>query len=249
MKVTGKYFDQNAKDYNLAYDKVRDLKSFIFNERKKMVLGMFDLKGGKVLDIGCGPGVYTDRLCESGFEAYGVDPSEEMIRIAKQKGFKNAKFFVGNAENLGFDDGYFDGALCVGVLEYLISIEDGIKEVARVTKPGGIAIFTGPNGSSLLNKFDSLSRGITKYGYDVLKIKALKSAIDHEYNSSLLCRAELDKILKRNGFMIEEWRFHLFRLSFLNKAFPRMALWIAKKMNFTSHPLLAINMIVKCKKI
>lgn len=244
-----KYFDYSAINYNLAYGKINDLKSFIFHERKKIVLDMFDIKSGRVLDIGCGPAVYTDALSEAGHDIYGVDSSEKMIQIAKSKNFKNAKFFVGSVENLKFEDSFFDGVLCVGVLEYLDHIKNGIKEIARVTKQGGVVIFTVPNGLSLLNKLDLLLRNLVKFTYKISKMSILVSIIDYEYRPDLVYKKELNTALERNGFRVEESRFHIFRLSFLNRICPQAALLIAKKMNFVSSPLLATNYVVKCKKI
>ncbi len=248
-KAVNKYFDAHAPDYDSAYLAPRDLRSFIFNERKRIVLDMFDLTSGRVLDIGCGPAVYTDKLSASGYEIYGVDPSEKMVEIARDKNFKNAKFTVGDIEGLAFADNFFDGVLCVGVLEYLKGIDKGIKEAARVTRPGGIAVFTVPNGLSLLNRLELLLRKIIKISYKASKIGAIKSLIDYDYESRLISKKELTRALNKNGFKIEESRFHIFRLSFLNKISPRIALFIAQKMNFVSSPLLAVNYIVKCKKI
>ncbi|MBU1913139.1 MAG: class I SAM-dependent methyltransferase [Candidatus Omnitrophica bacterium] len=247
-ETVNKYFDFSAINYNLAYKKADDVKSFIFHERKRIVLDMFDVKSGKVLDIGCGPAVYTDNLSEAGYEIYGVDSSERMIEIAKSKNFKNAKFFVGTVENIKFADNFFDGVLCVGVLEYLNSIEDGIKEIARVTKHGGIVIFTVPNGLSLLNKLDLLLRNIVKFAYRLLKVNIIKRVMCFDYESKLVYKNELDAVLERNGFKVENSRFHIFRLSFLNKIYPKAVILIAKKMNFISSPLLAINYVVKCRK-
>lgn len=244
-----KYFDHAASDYDSAYGKANNVKSFIFEERKRIVLELFDLKSGRVLDLGCGPGVYTDKLCKAGYEIYGVDASERMIQIARSKGFKDVKFFVGSADSLSFTDNFFEGVLCVGVLEYLDDAGKAIKEIARVTKAGGIVIFTVPNASSLLNKTDFLLRWILKFIYWLFKIDIIKSNIDLDYASKLFFQKELRDILKRNGLKIEESRFHIFRISFLNKIFPKIALEVTKKMNFVSNPLLAINYIVRCRKI
>ncbi|MFA4981137.1 MAG: methyltransferase domain-containing protein [Candidatus Omnitrophota bacterium] len=242
------YFETEAANYNRAYDKVSDLRSFIFDERKRIVMDMFRLKGGKVLDVGCGPAVYTDILSKAGYEIYGVDPSENMIGIAKTKGFENASFFVGTAEDLKFQDGFFDGVICVGVLEYLPDINRAIKEAARVSKHGAIAIFTVPNGTSLLNKLDGVTRGILRSVRRIFKAGFLENAITYGYDTRYISRREIYGSLRKNGFEIEKSRFHIFRLSFLNKLFPKTSLAITKRMNFVSSPFIGIDHIIKARK-
>jgi|GEM_PF-3267749 len=244
-----KYFEHNAADYNRACEKESPgVRSFIFSERKKIVLSMFDVKKGKVLDIGCGPGAYEEDLSETGLEIYGVDPSEEMVRIANSKNLLNSRFSAGSIEKLGFEENFFDGVLCIGVLEYLDKIKAGIKETARVVRKGGVAIFTVPNGSSILNKGDMLLRKISRKIYALTGLRLLGRDIDHRYAYNMISKKELDAILEKNGLCVEDYRFHIFRLSFLNKICPGMSLYISKKMNFISNPLLAANYIVKCRK-
>jgi len=244
-----RYFDNHAVGYNSAYQKKDNTRSFIFSERKKLVLEMLDIGEGRVLDAGCGPGVYTDRLSEAGYEIYGVDASEGMIALARAKHFKNAKFFVGSVDDLKFQDTFFDAILCIGVLEYLKDVEKAIKEAARVIRPGGIAIFTVPNAQSFLNTSNLLARNIVKSVCKLLKIKPPGSLLDYNYELRLFSGKDLDLLLERNGFKIEKARFHIFRLPFLNKIFPEASLYLMKKMNFVSSPFLGINYVVKCRRI
>ncbi len=64
-----KYFDEISLDYQKAYeyDKDNPIRTYIFNERKKIVLSLIDHNGGRLLDIGCGPGVMTSELLKKGF--------------------------------------------------------------------------------------------------------------------------------------------------------------------------------------
>lgn len=242
------YFDTTADGYNRAYNKGDNLRSFIFERRKVIVLGLFDIKKGKILDIGCGPGVYTDRLSRSGYEIYGIDPSEKMVEIAKSKNFPNARFSVGRAEKIDFGDSFFDGILCVGVLEYLNSIEEGVRELSRVAKTGSVAVFTAPNASSILNIIDVALRYAVKALYKITRIGILKNAMDHAYDLRLVKPREIDMLLKKYGFDIEDRVFHIFRISFLNRISPGLSLWLAKKMDFIKNPFLGIDYIVKCRK-
>lgn len=247
MKNIEAYFDKSAAEYGRVYDEGEDLRSFIFSERKRIVFEMFDLPAGRVLDIGCGPAVYTDRLSERGFDIHGVDPSGQMIEIARKKGIKNAQFYVGSIEKLAYGDGFFDGMLCVGVLEYLADLEAGIKEASRVMKKGGIAIFTIPSSSSILNKIDGILFKLAK-GLARLLCLRNNTLVDAEYTLKLIDPNHLKRLLARNGFAVEDCRAHIFRLSLLNKAYPAFSLALARKMNFVSSPLIGINYIVRSRK-
>lgn len=245
------FFNEQAQDYDSKYKKSNDVRSFIFSERKRIVLEMLgrgDLM--RILDIGCGPGVYANELAPRCRELYGVDPARKMIELARFKRPPNAEFSVGGIENLGFADNFFDAAICVGVLEYLEDVERGIEEVARVTKRGGIAIFTAPNAESLLNKLDYWMRVILKLlGRKIVKMDLSMSFMDYDFQPRLLSKRMVESALARHHFRVEVSRFHIFRLSFLNRITPRLSLFLAKRLNFSSNRFFAVNYIVKARKI
>ncbi|MFI5271077.1 MAG: class I SAM-dependent methyltransferase [Candidatus Saccharimonadales bacterium] len=96
-----------------------------------------------VLDVGCGQGTQAIKLAQSGFQVVGIDPSEELLKIAKesssQKGLKNLKFFKGTLEDLPKEVGTdFDVVCCHGVLMYLPDLNESISQLLRLTRPGGI---------------------------------------------------------------------------------------------------------------
>jgi 2-polyprenyl-3-methyl-5-hydroxy-6-metoxy-1,4-benzoquinol methylase len=101
-----------------------------------------DKPGGRALDVGCGVGQVVARLSEDGFEAYGVDVSEPSI--ARAKTFCS-RCQVYDGKRLPFDDGYFDSAGALNVLEHVEEPEDFIKEVVRVVARGGKIVISSPN--------------------------------------------------------------------------------------------------------
>jgi ubiquinone/menaquinone biosynthesis C-methylase UbiE len=89
---------------------------------------------GIYLDIGCGTGNYTIALAEKGVMLHGVDPSEVMLNEAKAK--SNAvQWHLGSAEQIPFNDDFFDGAIATLTLHHWDSLEKGFKEIHRVMKP------------------------------------------------------------------------------------------------------------------
>ena len=100
--------------------------------------------GDRVLDFGCGPGTITvglARAVEPG-EVHGIDMEESQIAMARAAaeagGHANAKFHVGDATALPFDDNSFDVAHCHAVLMHVPDTAGVLSEVKRVLKPGGI---------------------------------------------------------------------------------------------------------------
>jgi len=92
--------------------------------------------GGSFLDIGCGEGRFVRLLTDRGMQGTGVDPVERLVNEAVKRDIKG-DYRVGIGEKLEFPDDRFD--LTVSYLA-LIDIEDfrsAIKEMVRVTKPGG----------------------------------------------------------------------------------------------------------------
>ncbi len=108
----------------------------------KMIEDMALPPGSKVLDIGCGSGIYVEQLLKSGFEVTGVDLTEEMLSATRKRlgiGGNDAgkvHLRLGDVENIPLPDNEFDLVICVGVLTYLISDEKAQAEIRRVMKPG-----------------------------------------------------------------------------------------------------------------
>ena len=98
--------------------------------------------GERILDVGCGPGFYTAELLDrvgSDGSVVGVDQSESMLALAERRcsGHDNVEFKVGEATLIPVEDGAFDAALSVQVLEYVAEATAAIGEMHRALRPGG----------------------------------------------------------------------------------------------------------------
>ena len=98
----------------------------------------------RVLDIGCGPGILTVAIAPLVDEILALDLTPEMIARASSRseelGLRNVRFEVGRAEELPFVDGYFDVVVTRLMLHHLLSPAMAVKEMARVTKNGGLLV-------------------------------------------------------------------------------------------------------------
>lgn len=101
-----------------------------------------EVAGSRVLDVGCGAGQVIQRLCQSGFEAFGVDVSEPNIQRARRYS-ENCQVYDGR--NLPFPDRYFTSTGALNVLEHVEEPEAFIRELVRVTADGGRIVLSSPN--------------------------------------------------------------------------------------------------------
>jgi ubiquinone/menaquinone biosynthesis C-methylase UbiE len=111
-------------------------------------------RGHKLLDIGCGPGIFTQAFWESGFDVTGIDPSPAMLDAAGQRLGHRVDLHQGHAEHLPFDDKQFDYAVFMTVLEFCDDKTEAIREAVRVAQKGVLIGFL--NRSSLHYRFDVL---------------------------------------------------------------------------------------------
>jgi ubiquinone/menaquinone biosynthesis C-methylase UbiE len=94
------------------------------------------------LDVGCGTGNYTIALRAKGYDFTGMDPSAEMLAQARQKSNK-VIWVSGQAEDMPFIDGSFDGILAMLTLHHWQDLDAGLEECARVLERGKrMVIFT-----------------------------------------------------------------------------------------------------------
>jgi SAM-dependent methyltransferase len=94
----------------------------------------------KVLDVGCGSGSVTRTMCKLGAKAFGVDASPERIGLAcelSRDQEPKPSYFQGDACSLPFADGEFDFAWARFLFEYLPDRQAALREMIRVTRPGG----------------------------------------------------------------------------------------------------------------
>ena len=99
-------------------------------------------EGSKVLDLGCGNGRIYELL--KNVDYYGLDISSELIKHAKNN-VPNGHFIVGDMVKTNYQNNKFDFVISAAVLHHIPSKELrnlAIKEIYRVTKPGGKILIT-----------------------------------------------------------------------------------------------------------
>ncbi|MFE3457889.1 class I SAM-dependent methyltransferase [Nocardiopsis aegyptia] len=106
--------------------------------------------GDRLLDVGCGDGLYTAELAAGYVRVDAIDVEPERLsafadRIAGTELADRIGLHKMNADSLAFDANTFDRVTAFEVLEHLDDLEGSLREVHRVLKPGGAFSFTTPN--------------------------------------------------------------------------------------------------------
>jgi SAM-dependent methyltransferase len=98
---------------------------------------------GRVLDLACGQAQHAPALHRHGWDVLALEPSPAMITkaraTAKEAGMR-LELFKAIGEVVPFRDSSFDRVLCQSSLDHFANPEKGLREIARILKPGGLAV-------------------------------------------------------------------------------------------------------------
>ena len=127
------------------YDRLNDLQSAGLHRvwKRRLVAQAGVAPGARALDVCCGTGDIAWRLARAGAEVIGLDFSEAMLAVARAKNRNPQaathppRFIHGDAQELPFAGASFDIVTVGYGLRNLASWETGLREMSRVTKPGG----------------------------------------------------------------------------------------------------------------
>lgn len=133
---------------------MRLLSRFLKNEKtvfqliKRSAYPYFDeIKNAKkVLDIGCGKGVFLNVLKEAGKETHGLEPDSNAVKILEKNGHQAIQGDIFTAK---IADNSYDLVTMFQVIEHIDDHESLVREVYRILKPGGYFIAETPNLASL----------------------------------------------------------------------------------------------------
>ncbi|MDB5260658.1 MAG: Methyltransferase [Candidatus Nomurabacteria bacterium] len=131
------YSDELSETYaqNRANYKATDKEVFSHIER-------IGIKDKKVLDFGCGDGVYAEEFIKLGArEIVGIDDAPKMIELAKSK-HPAIQFIEADGNNLPFEERAFDLTFAFFVLHHFVDTLKPLKEIYRVLKKDGYLVAT-----------------------------------------------------------------------------------------------------------
>jgi ubiquinone/menaquinone biosynthesis C-methylase UbiE len=234
------FFDQVAQNYASWYA-ARSPGGFALRVRRQKAMELLSGARGRILDVGCGPGVMTHELLDRGWEFWGADASPNMIAEC-HKMFENrsrAHFTVADAAHLPYATGFFDAVVSMGVIDRLSSPEAAVQEMARVVRKNGTLILAFAN---LLSPYAAWKAFV--YYPVVTRLRPLYCRLAGRARQPSLPSSlpklytvrSAKELLARNGVKVSEVAYYnsnLF-LSPLDELFPRWALRVTE--GFESSP-------------
>ncbi len=191
----------NFKDLAARYDAwyQTPLGSLAHALESEAIFALAEVKPGqRIMDIGCGTGIYTLELARRGARVIGMDPSVEMIAMAKEKlrlASLTGLFVCGSAEALPFRSQKFDLALAVTSLCFVHLPDRAIEEMRRVLRSGGRLVLGELNRFSLWAFLRRLKGFFRETIYNQARFWS---------------RRELERLLRQKGFHPSAVRFLLY---------------------------------------
>jgi ubiquinone/menaquinone biosynthesis C-methylase UbiE len=136
--------DDTRKYYDNIYLEGQEYSTRPIDSYRIFLKILHPTKGGKILDIGCGPGNLLKNAEDCGLVPFGLDISFEALKIARQNSPKSY-IILGIGENLPFPSNYFDNITCLGSLEHFIDMDMALSEMVRISKKDGRLLIMVPN--------------------------------------------------------------------------------------------------------
>jgi ubiquinone/menaquinone biosynthesis C-methylase UbiE len=183
-----KHYDTVADTYDFHYDHHRGKK--YHTHLSNHIMNVLP-KGGNLLDIGCGTGLFVEKYIQNGGQGTGLDISEKMVAKARHR-CPDCEFIVGTGEKLPFENSSFDAVSSVLAFSYVKDPVAMLAEVYRVLEPqGSVALCT--LGKKLIT---SGIPSLYKLG-EKIKIKhvVMKDFGEHYYNEK-----EMYSLFDTTGF-------------------------------------------------
>ena len=103
-------------------------------------------KTGKLLEIGCGQGIFLQYAKDAGWDVTGVDVLEPVVEVARGK--RGLNVHLGELVQANLDSDTYDACFMSEVIEHIIDPVPLMTEIRRVLRPGGVAVFSTGNACS-----------------------------------------------------------------------------------------------------
>jgi ubiquinone/menaquinone biosynthesis C-methylase UbiE len=248
------HYNKVSTTWGDFYDPTMTFSNYNFLVRKQHVLTLFDKRGGRFLDAGCGTGDFVPDLLARGDEVFAVDFAEEMIEQAERRTGGNGqrgrvRFSVGDVCNLGFPADHFDGIIGVGLIEYITDYHAAFEEMFRVLKPGGILVVTVPNIVSPFMAYETFvpkCKGVVKNALVAFGLRQPERA----YYQRHFVPWALDRELREIGFRKKDFAYCTYGF-FSSRGLESFSLNLTRKLDgYARSPVgvLGTNYIVKVEK-
>jgi SAM-dependent methyltransferase len=222
------FFGGLASGYDAAYD-AGTPNGHALRVRMARAVELLGPGPGDVLDAGMGPGRLASELDGAGWTVFGIDPTPEMVEIARRR-VRGAgdRFTVAPIEALPFPDESFDAVVATGVLEYA-DPGHALLELARVLRPAGRAVVSYPNQSAIYGIWK------TRVFYPLVRIvkRVLRrGSLGFPRGAGMVAPDEFEAMLSARGLELERLVYTSYMpvVAPLDEWVPRAAVWLCARL-------------------
>lgn len=193
---------------------------------------------GRVLDDGCGLGLYLQRLASEAEVACGLEYDADRARQAGARGLRVAR---AAAEHLPFPGGSFDLILSHEVLEHVTDDRHALQEIARVLRPGGRAVVFVPNRGYPFETHGVYWRGRYRFG-NIPLVSYLPRGVRDRLapHVRVYARRDLQRLVAGLPLMLVERRVIFGAYDNLIARWPRAGSWLRAVLHALEHTPLRV---------
>ncbi len=218
------YFDNQSSAWTDKYNVSRHFKTRLDTVKQWLATPVKGLAHYKVLDYGCGSGVFMATLLEMGHNVFALDASSGMVTQVRErlqasdnptlsKAIDNVD--VVNPASLlhpFLDASYtsYQAVISMGVLEYIDDWQTVFEKMAMVLEQGGTMVISVPNKQSILRGLEGLiynCRGILKPLGLLPQLTGDDNYLQHQRHQ--FSASQLERIAKDYGLVLEESVCHV----------------------------------------
>ncbi len=252
-------FDCEAVDYYRDVIRAGGYTTTMVELRRKQyshLIDKYSLKGKKFIEVGCGQGEFLSVLTEFPVEAYGIEHTERLVKMAREKGLNVDCDFLGSQDKQ-IKNGPFDVFLSFNFLEHQPDPNGMLKGIYNNLTEDGMGLITVPSFEYILDKkcyyefirdhlayytFDTLAFVLNKNGFEVLE----QEMINRDTISMIVRKKKKEsfsEIVLNQKYLYDEinnW------VNDHKKQGRRIAVWGASHQGFTIVPTTDIGEGLEC---
>lgn len=221
------------------------------NQQYSDFIAKYNLKGKKILEVGCGRGEFLKIWNNFDVDAYGIEYNDELVKIACDEGLKVSQFFIDNKDSI-VNDGPYDAFCQFNFLEHQPYPNDMLQGIYNNLVENGVGLVTVPSLEYILKyngyyelirdhiayySEDSLKLLFQKNGFEVLSVRTINRDT-HEI--IVQKRKKVDVSVWNNKFNILKEEFDEY-ISEYKKKNLKIAVWGASHQGFTLIPTMGIT--------
>lgn len=156
------YFRASAPYWKEIYER-QTLHAQLYQQRRLAALSQVQqlqlARRSPVLEVGCGPGLTTVALAQMGYQVEAIDTVQEMLSttrraLEQEEVVAWATTSIGDIQRLNYQPNSFELVLVIGVLEWLRTLDQPMREISRVLRPDGCLIASADNSWAIHRMVD-----------------------------------------------------------------------------------------------